>query len=151
LDANLFIEQAIEGLRTSTSAHAATWHFGEEEDWAADMETGLIQFTFSNGTIAEANLQVIGTYNSNDETFLWGWDHPSVPEPLSLHANLARQFGEQNQLPQYTQRKINCTPEDAWVFTAVAARLGNANGAYRGPAGSALVYMTFGKITLRKL
>ena len=40
--------------------------------------------------------------------------------------------------------------DDAWTFTAVAARLGNANGAYRGPAGTALVFMTFGEIELKK-
>ena len=150
MDAILFIQQAIEGLRAQTSAHSSTWRFGEEENWSADLESGRIAFTFSDGTVAEADLQIVGTYNTDDGTFLWGWDHPSVEEPLRAHAELARQFGEQHKLSNFTNRSIHCTEDEAWEFTAVAARLGKANGAYRGPAGAALVYMTFGEITLRK-
>jgi hypothetical protein len=60
----LFIQQAIEGLRTQTAAHASTWHLGEEENWSADQESGRIGFSFSDGIIAEADMQIIGTYNT---------------------------------------------------------------------------------------
>jgi hypothetical protein len=145
-----YIRQAIDGLRAQTSAHGAAWHLGDEENWSADLESGRIEFTFSDGTIAEADMQIVGTYNTDDGTFLWGWDHPSVDEHLSLHARLALQFGEEHNLPSFIERKVQCTVDEAWDFTAVAARLGNANGAYRGPAGTTLVYMTFGEVTLHK-
>ena len=151
MDASLYIQQAVEGLRAQSSAHSATWHLGDEENWAADQENGRIKFTFSDGTIAEADMQIVGTYNTDDDTFLWGWDHPSVEEPLRAHAKLARQFGEQHEISDYTERKIQCTEDEAWEYTAVAARLGNANGAYRGPSGTTLVYMTFGEIKLHCL
>lgn len=150
VESNVFIKQSVEGLRTQTSAHAATWHLGEEADWAADQDIGVIRLTFADGTIAEADLQIVGTYNTVDGTFLWGWDHPSVAEPLQKHASLAKEFGEQHGLSKYTEQKVKCSEDDAWEFTAVAARLGNANGAYRGPSGTALVYMTFGEIKLSK-
>lgn len=150
MDATLFAQQAIEGLRLQTAAHASAWHLGKEDNWSADQEAGHISFTFSDGTIAEADMQIIGTYNIGDGTFLWGWDHPSVKEPLRAHAKLEKAFGEQYGFAQYTERKIKCTEDEAWQFTAVAARLANANGAYRGPAGTALVYMTFGKVKLQK-
>ena len=150
LDSSVFIKQSIEGLRTQTATHAATWHLGQETDWAADQDTGRIRLTFADGTIAEADLQIVGTYNTLDGTFLWGWDHPSVVEPLRKHASLAKEFGEKHGLSKYAERKVECSKDDAWEFTAVAARLGKANGAYRGPAGTALVYMTFGEVNLSK-
>jgi len=150
MDSSAFIKQSVEGLRTQTSTHAATWHLGEEANWAADQDTGQIRFTFKDGTVAVADLQIIGTYNTLDGTFLWGWDHPSVAEPLRKHAILAKEFGEKHGLPKFTERKIECSEDDAWEFTAVAARLGKANGAYRGPAGTALVYMTFDEIKLSR-
>jgi hypothetical protein len=150
VDSTVFIRQSVEGLRTQTAAHAATWRLGDESNWAADQDAGRIRFTFADGTIAEAELQIVGTYNTLDGTFLWGWDHPSVAEPLRRHARLAKEFGEKNGLTNYTERMVKCSEDDAWEFTAVAARLGKANGAYRGPAGTALVYMTFGEIKLSK-
>ncbi len=150
VDPTLFIEQSLEGLRAKASAHSATWHLGEEEHWSVDQNTGQITFTFSDGTTATAEMQIVGTYSTEDGTFLWGWDHPSVYEPLREHAKLAKRFCEEHNLPDYTNRMVECSEDDAWKFTAVAARLKKANGAYRGPAGNALVYMTSGEIKLEK-
>lgn len=95
-------------------------------------------------------MQIVGAYNTDNGTFLWGWDHPSVAERLNKHAALAKQFGLDNGLAQCKERMVECTENEAWEFTAVAARLGEANGAYLGPAGTALVFMTFGEIKLSK-
>ncbi|WP_278469655.1 DUF6882 domain-containing protein [Gimesia maris] len=150
MDADLFIQQAIEGLRVQTAAHSSTWNLGDEDTWSAEQDSGRIEFSFADGTIAETDMQIIGTYNTNDGTFLWGWDHPYIKEPLRAHAKLARQFGEQHKLSNFTERIVECAESEAWEFTAVAARLANANGAYCGPSGTALVYMTFGEIELHK-
>lgn len=122
--------------------------FGDEHyDWSADLESGTIKFT-SATKIVSAPVQVIGTYNTLDGTFLWGWDHPSVSEPRGADARLARQFGQLQNLPLFTTRKVECTAEQAWSFTAVALYLSGAQGAYRGPAGTTMVFMTFGEMTI---
>ena len=41
--------------------------------------------------------------------------------------------------------------QEAWEFTALAMRLGNASGAYRVDAGrGTLVYITYGEVSLSK-
>ena len=122
--------------------------FGDEHfDWSVDLEEGVIRFTSATKMVS-APVQVIGTYNTLDGTFLWGWDHPSVSEPRGADARLARQFGELNKMPLFVTRKVECTEEQAWSFTAVALYLSGAQGAYRGPAGTAMVFMTFGEMTI---
>jgi len=122
--------------------------FGDEHfDWHVDLEKGVIRFT-SATKVVSAPVQVIGTYNTLDGTFLWGWDHPSVSGPLGADARLAHQFGALQKLPLFTTRKVNCTEEQAWRFTAVALYLSGAQGAYRGPAGTTMVFMTFGEMTI---
>ena len=44
--------------------------------------------------------------------------------------------------------QLECSEDEAWAFTALACHLCQAQGAYRGPAGPALVFMTFGEVTL---
>ena len=145
-----FIQASLSGLQTQTTAHSKTWHFGSEESWAADLELGTVTFTFSNGNVATTNIQVVGTYNTEDRSFLWAWDHPSIPDQLRKHSLLARKWGEENKQINFTKRKVQCTETEAWEFAAVTNRLANANGVYRGPAGTALVFFTLGEIKLEK-
>ncbi len=141
-----FIEQSRAGLAQQTAAHAATWHLDSAEHWFADLEKGMITFELKDGRRASAAIQVIGTYNTLDGTFLWGWDHPSVPDALRKHARLAQQWGKKNNVLHFTTRKVKCTEDEAWSFAAVANRLGNANGVYRGPDGTTLAYLTLGEV-----
>ncbi|OAN65994.1 hypothetical protein A7X12_13800 [Sphingomonas sp. TDK1] len=121
---------------------------GEEAfDWSVDLDLGVIMFTAAS-YVATAPVQVIGTYNRRDGTFLWGWDHPSIPESRRADAKLARQFGEVHGLSRYTTRKVSCSETEAWQFTAVASYLAGATGTYRGNSGPTLIYMTFGKVTV---
>ncbi|HOY24205.1 MAG TPA: hypothetical protein PK002_13715 [Cellvibrio sp.] len=145
-----YIQASLSGLQSQTAAHSQTWSFGSEESWAADLELGEITFTFSNGNVATTDIQVVGTYNTEDGSFMWAWDHPSVPEQLRAHSLLARQWGEENKQVNFTQRKVQCSENEAWEFSAVTNRLANANGVYRGPAGTALVFFTLGEIKLEK-
>ncbi len=59
-------------------------------------------------------------------------------------------MGETNHASVYTTAKVKCSESEVWNFAAVANRVANANGVYRGSAGSALVFMTLGEIKLSK-
>lgn len=54
----------------------------------------------------------------------------------------------QHNVAQLTTRKLTCSEDEAWQLTALACKLNEAQGAYRGPAGTTLVFMTFGTVTL---
>ncbi len=141
------IEQSIAHLQALTAAHDSLWHIGEA-DWAVDLDAGIITFDSPDGMRATAPVQVIGTYNTDDETWLWGWDHPSVSPPVDQHAQQMLQYGTQHNIADLTTRKLLCIEERCWELTAVACFLSKAQGAYRGDAGATLVFMTFGEVSL---
>lgn len=148
-DPRVYIAQSLEGMKAATAAHCGSWHLDQAERWSVDMDEGLIRFVLPDGMHASAPVQIVGTTNSDDGSFLWGWDHPSVPPELAEHAELARAFGEAHGLPEYSNRKVECDDMRAWEFAAVAMRLGGASGTYRGQASeTASVWMTFGAVTL---
>lgn len=150
-DVQNFIAQSMEGMQAAITAHCATWHLDEAEQWSVDMDSGLIVFQLPGGIVATAPVQIVGTSNSEDGSFLWGWDHPSVPAELAEHAQLALAFGRAHGLSAYTERKVECDDAQAWEFSAVAMRLGEASGTYRAQASeTAHVWMTFGKVSLSK-
>lgn len=148
-DVQAFIAQSMAGMQAATTAHCATWHLDEAEQWSVDMDSGLIVFQLPGGVVASAPVQIVGTSNSEDGSFLWGWDHPSVPAELAEHAQLALAFGRAHGLHAYTTRKVDCDDSQAWEFAAVAMRLGEASGTYRAQASeTAHVWMTFGQVSL---
>src|SRR6185503_18904964 len=99
-------------MLTKTQANTEAWGLGTTDRWDADLDLGVIRFSNSGGLSATADVQVVGTYNLEDETWLWGWDHPSVSPPLARAALLARAFGEKHGLAQYTTRLIHCSQDE---------------------------------------
>ena len=143
------IEKAMNGLAAVTAAHDSTWHIGAA-DWSLDQNVGNLIFSTPQGMQAVAPAQIIGTYNTQDGTWLWAWDHPSVEPALAKCANKMRAYGQQHGYAKLTTHKLQITEEEAWGLTALAFMVCGANGAYRGPAGSTLVFMTFSEVQLSK-
>jgi len=132
-----YIEKASNHLKAQTQGHNQLWRLGEAERWDADLSLGKIIWTLNDGRVVTADIQVVGTYNTKDETFLWGWDHPSVPDELSMDAKLLN-------------RKVVCSETEAWEFSALANLLAEKQGVYRGPAGDTFVFFTFGEVEISK-
>ena len=145
-----FTEAALEGLRLQTAAHAGSWGLDTALDWSIDQDKQYIAWTLKDGRTAKAPVQIVGTFNPKDCSFLWAWGHPSSEEPLQEAAKLARAYGEANGDDRFTQRKVIVTEDEAWELTAVACRVAEANGAYRADAGGPLVFVTFGEVEIGK-
>ena len=143
------LAQSMEELRLKTELHNADWGLGTA-DWSVDQELGQIVFSRNDAIVATAPVQIVATYNSQDNTWLWAWDHPSVVPELAEHAKVVQEYGKENFIEELTTRKLTCTVEEAWELTALACKLCAAQGAYRGPAGTTFVFMTFGNVTLRR-
>lgn len=141
------VEQSMEELRLKTEAHDGTWRLGEAS-WNVNQDAGTIVFTRLDGITATCPVQIIGTYDTQENTWLWGWNHPSVVPALQEHARKVRTYGEEHGVERLTTQELRCTENEAWEFTALACKLCEAQGAYRGPAGRTLVFMTFGEVKL---
>jgi hypothetical protein len=99
---------------------------------------------------AVAPAQIIGTYNTEDQTWLWAWANPSIDDKLKVDALKLRKYGEEHHIDKLTKRKWTGTEEDAWAMVALAVKLCEEQGAYRGPAGATHVFIAFGGVTLSK-
>lgn len=148
-DSDTILKRAFADLQAKTAANVRLWQM-DTASWSADLDLGTITFTNARHWTITGPVQVIGTRSTTDGTWLWGWDHPSVPAPLAAHARLVRDFGVAPKLEDMTTRKIEADKDRCWLYAALACYLGHATGAYRGPAGKAEVFMTFGEIRIGK-
>lgn len=141
------LEECLHELQARNDAHTA-WGLGSFDQWNVDQEVGDLVFSNADGTQAVAPVQIIGSYSTRDNTWLWAWDNPSILEPLKQDAFKVKAYGEQHGIEKLTTRKLNSSEEEAWKLAALAVRLCGAQGAYRGPAGPSYIFMTFGEVEL---
>jgi hypothetical protein len=143
------IEKAMSGLQALTAAHDAIFQIGHAA-WSVDQGAGTITFTSPKGIIATAPVQFVGSYNTQDGTWLWAWSNPSLEASLSEHAKKVQSFGQEHGYEILTTSQLACLEAQCWDLTALACMLAGAQGAYRGPAGAVRVFMTFGEVKLSK-
>ena len=149
IDVEAFIADSYKSLQLVTEEHRKTWRLGQEKAWAVDEETGTIRFTFANGAVASAPTQVVGTFQVQEKTFTWGWQHPNVVPKLQQHAYRVREFGVEYGALELITQHLPCTERRAWEYTALAMLLAEANGAYCLQAQpDTFVFMTFGEVDL---
>ncbi len=147
---DLTIARAHDEMAILTQTAINTWGL-RTAAWNVDLVSGSITFTNSEmGLIVTAPVQVVGTFDTEDNTWLWGWDHPSVSAPLGEHARRVRAFGTQYDLTALTTRKIFASKDDAWEFTALACHLGGGQGGYSGSSGNTRIFMTYGTVTIQR-
>lgn len=146
LGLSTLVAQGLSGVQATTAIYSE-WFGLDRADWGVDLNAGTITFTTPDRQ-AVAAVQIIGTYDPNAGSFMWGWDHPSVPENCAEAAQRVHAFGLRNNHVTLTSRVVECTESDAWEFTQLAVRLGPETCAYRGRAGGSLVFMAFGTVTV---
>jgi hypothetical protein len=143
------VARSLESLRINTGSFQRLFKIGQS-DWHLDQDKGVITFTSPDGVVTTAPAQIAGTYNTDDGTWLWAWQNPSVAEPLTAHATLVRQYGARKKLDELTTPKLEITEEKAWELAALTCTLGGHQGVYRGPAGPTMVFITFGEVRMEK-
>ena len=136
---------SMEELMARTQAHQAAWNFGSEEEWILDQDEGHLTFKFP-GRSTTAAVQIIGTYNTQTGTWLWAWANPLIANHLKKDAMRLKAYGERWGIQRLTTAEWVGQESDCWYMAALACRLFNRQGAYRGPAPDCHTLMLFGEV-----
>lgn len=138
---------AMAWLQLATNAQMADWNLGKEKSWDINTERGDICWTFPDGSMRGASVQLIGTLQRENSEFRWAWSNPSVPDALQRAAETLRQWGKTRGLPEFQEAKTRVDELRAWSWTALAAQLSNADGGYRVDTGNGTwLYLVFSNV-----
>jgi hypothetical protein len=144
------LHSSMEELRLKTEAHQGGWRLGKSKRWDLDQTKGDLIFTFDDGVVASCPAQLVGSFDSAGGTWLWGWANPSIGDSLKRDALRVRDYGQEHKIVRLTSAEWPCTEADAWLMAAFACKHCGAQGVYRGPAGTAFVFISFGEVRLSK-
>ncbi len=144
------LESSFAELQAKTAAHQAGWGFGKFDRWDMDLNRGELIFSSRNGMRASCPAQIIGSHDGVGGTWMWAWANPSIPDSLKIDALKIKEYGETHQIERLTTSEYAADETEAWTLTSLAAKLCESQGAYRGPAGTNAVFMTFSAVKLSK-
>lgn len=145
-DFESLLRSSMEELMVKTQSHQVDWSFGSEEEWLLDQDQGLLTFKFP-GRSTHAPIQILGTFNTENGTWLWAWANPLIADHLKADALMLKEYGEQCGIPRLTSPEWPAQESDCWYMAALACQLFGRQGAYRGPAADSHTLMVFGEVT----
>ncbi|WP_340614608.1 DUF6882 domain-containing protein [Xenorhabdus thailandensis] len=141
------IERSMNALQYKSQFHCDNWKL-DEASWSVDQDEGTITFHAPDNIVAMAPVQIVGTYDQNQGSWMWGWANSSIKESLKQDALTVQTYGERYGNELLTERVSEIDENKAWQLAALACELNNQQGVYRGVAGSMLIFMTFGEVSL---
>ena len=142
------VEMAINHVQALQAGHNGGWGMDKATNYDIDLNAGTITFFLPGGTPAKADAQLLGTWNPNDQTFLWGWDHPSAPPGTAVAAAALRDHAQANGIESLSSSQTTCVLESCFGLAATAILAGDLQGIYRIDAGGPWAYFGFGSVTL---
>lgn len=96
--------------------------------WSAHITTGTLEFK----GVGSFNAEVVGTASPDAGTFLWAWDHPSVPAHRAALARRVRDYGIAEDCAALKERTPSVTVLDAHRAGVIATGVTGADAYYVG-------------------
>jgi hypothetical protein len=104
--------------------------------------TGQLVFSDASGTPRVlASVQVVGSVDTENRSWIWSWANPDVDPALSKDIREVQLVGQTRQIEQLTTPFWEGDAVDGWEMTSIAAHVLQAQGAYRAPTPSGFTYM----------
>lgn len=119
------LDQAVSAMRYNNLYHFVTWGFSPTNYYEFNQDKGIVTYSTDHEDLTiEAVPEVLGTYNLDDKTFLWGDKNKSVDVKLTTKLAAFRQ-----QLPAaYAKDKFKTEVNLCEKLLALYTLQLNANG-----------------------
>jgi len=145
-DLSVLLLQGEDMIEQLAQAHRS-WGLGTADRWGLDQTTGLITWTFPDKT-ATAPAQILASYNQSTGSWMWAWANASILPEMSRDSRKVRDWALARGHQMLAEPKLTADDRQADVLSALALRITEAAGFYRGASGAAFIVMTFGPVTL---
>lgn len=138
-----FIRQSTAYLRACNKKAERHFGIGDYARYAYDLHRREVWWSDPDGPKVRGRVTIVGTISTISNTWLWSWANPHFND-LDLGQILeVKKFGEQETITKLIEAKWEAEEVDGWEMTCVAARLLEAQGAYRPPCENGPMFLLF--------
>jgi hypothetical protein len=113
----------------------------DHDRWDWYQETGKLIFSHDGKPVVECDVDFVGTFSKNSETWQWAWANSSFLNNIKDQSRTLRALGEEESHLKLASALWPADEIDGWEMTAILAAKLEAIGAYRAPSDNGFVYM----------
>ena len=136
-------EKSLATLLDRQTRSDAKWHRERFDQWSCDQGAATLTFTNADGSGVQADVQILGSYAPNSDSWEWGWNNPSINTELACDSRTAREFGEANGFEPLTNGVVRVTMDESRLLIAVAAVTTDVEGVYWAQSGQYAIAMGY--------
>jgi uncharacterized protein DUF6882 len=94
-EADRFLAEALEEYGEKEEALERDWHLSDGIECGLDDKTCTFWLRLENGSKWEADAQILGTFDEDEETWQWAWSNTNCTEALARDSHKVKAKGEE--------------------------------------------------------
>ena len=141
-EADLWLDQAAEEFDRKQGELHAKW-LRDFTGWNFDPDTGSLSLSHENGARSFASAEILGVFNSDDNTWEWAWHNADLPAEFSRKSLLVKAIGDRYELDYLKLGAVQIQrDQDEMIsyFCSIGVKATDAAGIFRGGNEKVPVY-----------
>ncbi|MBW4622104.1 MAG: hypothetical protein KME17_22470 [Cyanosarcina radialis HA8281-LM2] len=130
-----FLAQCLEELEQKQSYLMDEFGIGKYERFDIDLQRSIIEFKENSVVKIVASITPVGSYSTNNPSWMWSWANPSIPQVLQKKSEKIKELAELTGLEIFNAKIFPVDEEMAWEIAAMACHHLKSMGCYRAPSG----------------
>jgi hypothetical protein len=146
LEFERFLSESTAYLKARIETAKAQFGIETFVRYECDLFRGEIWWSAVDAPKVWGRVTVVGTISTKSSTWLWSWANPHFANVTLGDIERVRLLGEAEAITKLTEKKWAAEEVDGWEMTAIAARLLEAQGAYRSPSENGFLFLLYDRL-----
>ena len=142
-----FIDACFAELERKQQYLVDTFGFGSFDRFNYDFNIEEIYLLKNEDVLVKAKIIPIGSFNTENSTWLWGWANEAFPENHRAKAAKLKELEKITGFEMLGDKVAEIDEDMAWEIAGMALNLLGFEGVYRGPANQTDYYYAMDKVT----
>ncbi len=135
-----YIDTCFDELEKKQQDLIDNFGFGSFDKFEHDFDKEEIYFINNEKIEVIAGIVPIGSYNSDNSTWMWAWANDAFPEKLKLKSSKLKALEEKTGFEMFGNDMAEIDEDMTWEIAGMALKLLSFQGVYRGPANNTQYY-----------
>lgn len=141
-----YIDDCYVALEEKQAALIAEYQIDSFDMFDFDMSKGTIEFKQGSIVMVTANFVPVGSFNEEQQTWMWAWANGGVTGELNKKAETVKVLEDKTGNEVFSSETSSADMGTAWEITAMACDHYQGQGVFAAPIEGLLIFMVLNDV-----